>query len=291
MQANLFRAEWDKIASNRITVGALVWVFPITTLVISLLAIVGLLLSESFRETQIMQGVYTWDESFLFLWQVLNSEISRFTVVIFAAIVFAGEFQNGTWKQLITRQTRTRIIVHKFLVLTVFVTVAFISATVIYGIANGLVAAGLGLDWGAFSGERLVTFLGDYLMQVAVTLSATLIATGYAAVAAILTQNVVAAAITGVLFTLAEQATLVLISLINGLFGVDISGLYQLMPSYNLSNVLVWQRTGSGFQPFGPDSALSTPLPLAVSVVIILVWLIGLGWLTVNRFRQADLTT
>jgi hypothetical protein len=285
--SSLFRAEWEKIAGNRWAVAFLVWIFPMGMLVFLGGVIVITLLSEDFRAAQTTLGIAPWNVTILDTWKFLNTEMMRYVIVIFSAIVFAGEYQYGTWKNLIPRRSRLVLILNKLLILGVFVTIAFVATTIISGIGTGIVAGMLGINYGPFDGETIRQFAGEYLFQMVITLSASLIAATYAAIAAMITRNIVASGIVGILITLAEQATLVLIWLIYTLLKINALLLYQLTPGYNLANISTWVQFNTAYQPI---SALK-PLSLASSVTIVALIAVGLIGLTVYLFRRQDITT
>ena len=244
-------------------------------------------LSEDTRTALIQNGIAPWNTTMLDAWRFVNTEFVRYIIVVFSAIVFAGEYQHGTWKNLIPRRTRQTLILNKLLTLGVFVTIAFIAMTIINGIGTGIIAGILGINYGTFDGGTIRQFAGDYFFQMIITLTATLIAATYAAVGAMIARNIVASAIIGILVTLAEQASLLLILLVHALLKIDIGFLYHLTPGYNLANISTWVQFDKGFEPWDGFA----PLGLATSVVIVVLTVVGLIGLTVYLFRQQDITT
>lgn len=286
----LFVAEWNKITGHRWNAAFLVWIFPLGALVIGAFAVLITLLSGQFREAQTALGIDPWDESFLYGWQIVNSEFGRFMAVVFAATVFAREYAYGTWKNLITRRARVTLIVVKFVTMALMLTLAFVLMTLILGLASGLVAGYLGLDFGSITGPRVADFVAAYGEQVFVTLASVLIAAGYAAVASLVTHNVLTAAVVGVVFTVAEQGILIPIGLLDSLLGIDLRMAYFLLPGYNLANVSSYLNSGSGYAPFAQDTLTVIPFSFPLSLLIVGLWLFGLIGLAIWRFRQQDIT-
>ena len=99
---NLFRAEWMKLTGNRWATSFFVWIFPAMPIGIMGVYIVGALVSAEGREYLATneQGMTNWQINFRFSWEFVNSEFGRWMIAAFTAIVFAGEYQHGTWKAL-----------------------------------------------------------------------------------------------------------------------------------------------------------------------------------------------
>lgn len=284
---NLFRAEWEKIAGNRWAVAFCVWSFPVGMLVFIVAVIVVTLFSKDFRTAQMEVGIAPWNVTMLDAWRFVNTEFVRYIIVVFSAIVFAGEYQYGTWKNLIPRRSRPVLIFNKLLTLGAFVTISFVVMTIISGIGVGIVAGMLGVNYGSFDSETIREFAGDYLFQMTITLTATLIATTYAAVAAMIARNIVASAIIGIIITLAEQASLLIVLLVYGLLKINVGFLYHLTPGYNLANISTWVQFDKGFRPWEGF----VPHDLSLSIMIVTVTVVVLIGLTVYLFRRQDITT
>lgn len=288
---NLFRAEWLKIAGNRYATAFLMWIFPMSALAFSFGAILLLMFSSDLRVQQEAIGIDPWYTTLINTWSIINNEFGRYIIVAFAAVVFAGEFQYGTWKNLITRRARATMIVNKFVTLAVFVTTAFVMTTLIMGVSTGVAALIMGESYGAVNGETIGIFLADYPAQMFVTLATAFIAAGYAAILAMSLRNILAAAIGGVLFTIGEQAILLPLTLLDNLLDIQAYWVYQLMPTFNLSNISNWTTNNAAYMPFGgSETALEwfDPVSLGASLVIVCVWIAGLIALTAWRFSRAD---
>src|SRR5579859_1167265 len=164
----LFRAEWRKITGNRLATGLLILVFPVGAAAVLTFTIVLALLSSDFRAS-VAANPPAWTDQFMFALNVVNSEIGRLLVLAFAAVLFAGEYQWGTWKNIVPRRSRVSLILVKFLAVAVFVLVSFTAMSVITGLGAGIVVAISGGQYGPpISGDVLGAFAHMYLLQVAV---------------------------------------------------------------------------------------------------------------------------
>lgn len=285
----MFYGEWQKIAGNRWAVSFLIWIFPAAALLVMTGAVLLALFSQDFRTAQLELGINPWNVTLIESWQPVSNEFGRWIIIAFAAFVFAGEYQHGTWKNLITRRSRIRLILNKFLTFSVFVLVAMLLMSIILGIGPGIVAAILGIDYGLGSaGDVMGEFLRDYILQMFVVLTIAFIAACYAAIAAMYTKNVLSSVILGVLLTIAENGLLAFIGLIQWLFNIDLLFIYQFTPTYNLANISSWITSGVGHGVFGDQLPI---LSLEQSLLIMVVLVAGLISLAVFAFQRQDIMT
>ncbi len=281
----LFRAEWLKLSGNRWAVTFLVWIFPISALFLSVGAIVLSFISPDVRQ---VAQITTWQNGFLNPWSFPNSEIGRFAIVAFTAIVFASEYQQGTWKNLITRRQRWVIMANKFLTLGLFITLAFILLSLVIGVGSVILGQVVGHPMGAFDMTIFGTFLRDLSLQMSLTFAGTFISAGYAAIGAMLSRHVMATIIIGMVATLGEPSTLLIVSLARGLFKIDLYGLYAFTPSYNMGNITASQM-GTVFAPVAPEGFI--PFSQTASWLILLVWVVALIGLSIHNFTRPDITS
>ncbi|MDX2077300.1 MAG: ABC transporter permease [bacterium] len=287
----LFRAEWLKLAGNRWAVTFLVWIFPISALFLSVGAVVIALFARAGSPETLQdmgQFLTTWQGGFLSAWMFPNSEIGRFTIIIFTAIVFAGEYQHGTWKNLITRRPRWVIMLNKFFTLAVFITIAFIMMSVFVGIGSIILAQIVRHDMGVFNGNTLGKFIRDISTQMALTLVITFIATGYTALAAMYTKNIIGTIFTSLLITLGEPSVLLLISLGRSLLHIDLFPLFLLTPTYNFSSIRNAEMGYETFIPLAPEGFV--PFSVGVSWLILIGWIVFLIALSIRNFIRQDIT-
>lgn len=295
MQAavSMFRAEWLKISGNRWTVAFLIWVFPIGALILMASAVLIALLSPGFRTEQQMMGIDPWHITLVKAWEIINNPIiGRPAILIFTAIVFAGEYQNGTWKNLIPLRTRVALILNKFVTLAVFITLSFVLMTMIVGVGTGIVAAVMDMDYGLGTvGPVMGDFLGEYFLQMFYVLTSTFIVSCFAALAAMLTRSVVAASIVAILAYFFETLGVILFFLLVDLVtGLELYQIYRFLPSFNLENIMSWARSGDGL-PFVIGEVDYGVLSLEASILIVIAWAVALIALTIWRFQRQDITT
>lgn len=287
----LFRAEWLKLAGNRWAVTFLVWIFPMAALFMSIGAVgIALFARAGSTETlqEMSQFLTNWQGGFLSTWMFPNSDLGRFTLIIFTAIVFAGEYQHGTWKNLITRRPRWVIMLNKFFTLGIFITIAFTMMSIIVGIGSIILAQVVGYNMGVLDGNTLSKFTRDISTQIALTLVTTFIATGYTALAAMYTKNIIGTIFTSLLITLGEPSVLLLVGLGRSLLHIDLFPLYLFTPTYNFGNIRTSEMGYENFVPLAPDGFV--PFSASVSWLILIGWIIFLIAFAIRNFTRQDIT-
>ncbi len=293
--ANLFRAEWQKIAGHRWATGLLIWIFPMGALgILAIMLLVALLAPPDIQRNfglASVNGSVDWTEIMLGAWNIPNEMFGRIILIAFTAVIFAGEYQWGTWKNLLPRRRRVPLIVNKFVTLGAFVVVAFGAASLIAGLGMFLPVKIAGGQYGPPLAEALQSdFVRNFAVQAATTFTATIIAAVYAALGAMLTHSILGSIMIGIGLMILELFSMGIFALLGSLFGhPEIVGLYQLMPSYNLSNVAsLITHQPSVNPPFLLNYV--APNSLELSVLILFVWVFGLMTLTVLLFRRQDVT-
>jgi ABC-type transport system involved in multi-copper enzyme maturation permease subunit len=288
----LFRAEWQKITGYRMAALLLVWIYPIGAAIVMLLVLVSVLASDMLRQNA---QVYppNWTQQALGVWQIVNSEIGRFLIVIFASFVFAGEYQWGTWKNLIPRRGRAALILTKYSAFAVLMSVAVLLAVAIVITGTAVVSAVAGtqpmpaLTDGAAVGD----FAGDFALQGLTTLTVAIIAASYAALGGMLTRSILGGVLVGFLLQFAEQGV-ALVAIIAGQVFPALRGLYGLYlytPSYNLANIGSIAQAGTPYFPYTAMSDLFSPNSLEASLLIVVLWVVGLVGLVTWLFRRQDI--
>ena len=292
---SLFRAEWSKIAGNRIVLGVFIWIFPVTAFVFLILAAISAAVSEQFR-VAINAAPPTWTNQALTTWSFVNSEIGRFRLVGFAADVFGGEYQRQMWKNLLPRRRRLPLILNKFLTIAVYALTAFVGMVIIVTVMSGLVTAVAGAPYGpAFgdmSGADWLQFLRAVGSQASISFAAAIIAACYAAVGAIITRSILGAIVVGALLNLFEQGIAVAIALVVSITQQgDLFRLYLYTPGYNLANLSSWSTYGNGYIPlFIERYNCCGAFSVEASTVLVLAWIVGLIALTCYLFVRQDIT-
>jgi len=293
---NLFRAEWYKVTGNRWVAGCMIWIFPIGAFGFVLVIAAILALSSTFRES-FNEEPTQWTDQAITVWELPNDPtIGRLILVGFTAVVFAGEYQWGTWKSVVPRNRRLAIILTKFFTVGAFVIVAFVVMSIILALGSWLLVAMAGGTYGPKpTGEVIRNFIGDYTLQAATSFTAVMIAAGYAALAAMLTRSILGGVVAGVIITAAEGLSILALIIVGSLFDIPkLVLLYRLTPTYNLLNVTSWLRSNEpnaiNFENFaGTDIYHSDTL--LFSLVVLAMWMVGLISLTSGLFQRQDITS
>ncbi|MBE0689540.1 MAG: ABC transporter permease subunit [Anaerolineae bacterium] len=292
---SLFRAEWSKIAGNRIVLGVFIWIFPVTALVLLIFAAISAAASEEFR-LAITAAPPTWTGQAFSAWGFINTEIGRFMLVGFAADVFGGECQRQMWKNLLPRRRRLPLILNKFLAIAVYALTAFIAMVIIVTVMSGVVAAAAGAPYGPaladMDASAWTQFLTTFGSQASIAFAAAIIAACYAAVGAILTRSILGAIVIGAFLTLLEQGIALALGIFVGISQqVGAFHLYLYTPGYNLANLSSWSTYGNGYMPiFIERYNCCSPFSAETSTVLVLVWIVGLIALTSYLFMRQDIS-
>lgn len=288
---NLFRAEWRKIVSNRLVVSFTVWIFPIGALVIYLLLLLGLMVSEELR-ANIQQQNVSWTDQMNMAWSIINNQFGRLLLLVLTAFIFASEYQWGTWKNIIPRSSRVKLVAAKFMALGAFVVIAYASMTIVIALGNVVSTLAIGgtVSPALNDGPALSAFAGDYALNAFTALCSGLIAACYTALGGIWMRSVVGGIAVGLLLTFAEEGLLFVLFLVRGLIPSlsNLLVLYQFTPSYNLSNIGSWAQSGNSYLPPGLNTLLE-PRGVEFSFVVLAVWLVVLIALILYLFRKQDI--
>lgn len=292
---SLFRAEWQKISGNRIPVAAFIGIFPISALMLIVFAGIAVLTSPTFRQN-IVDAPPNWMDQLLFPWLIINSEIGRGIMAAFAADVFGGEYQRQMWKNLLQRRGRAALIFNKFVVMAVFVLVAFLLMCIIIGVGIGLLTLLAGAAYPPALSDlapgELESFVRQFSAQAAIAFAAALVAAAYAALGGIFTRSILGAVAIGVLLTLAEQGIALVLFILNQMAqNPDLLRLYFFTPGYNLANLSTWSQAGNGYLPPYMTQYGFTPFTVESSTLLVIAWLVGLVGACIWLFRRQDITS
>jgi len=291
---NLFRAEWMKIAGNRWVAGCLVWIFPIFAVVAVLVVLAIMALSATFRANFAAEGSL-WTEQAIGVWNFPNNPLGRMVLLGFTAVVFAGEYQWQTWKNVVPRARRPRLVLVKFLALGAFVVLAFVAMSILWAGGYGLLAAAAGAPYGPkVTGDVLRDFAGDYALAMALAFISTLIAAGYAALAGMLTRSILGGVLVGFAATFVENLSIVGLLLVGYFLDIPkLVHLYRLTPGYNLLNVASWinEHRAEGLDLDVGGTHILVSDSLEFSMAALAVWVFGLIALTVFLFQRQDITS
>jgi ABC-type transport system involved in multi-copper enzyme maturation permease subunit len=290
---NLFRAEWIKATGNRWVAGCLVWIFPVAMIGFIVVMVPMVALFGPARES--FSGTFRWTEQAIGAWTSMNNPFGRLLLLGFTAVMFAGEFQWNTWKNTVPRNGRVTLIVFKFVTLGMLVVFAFVLTSILAAIGVGLVVKIAGGSYGpSVSREVLSEFAGDYALEAALMFTSTVIAAGYAALAAIFTRSILGSILVAFAAVFLENLSVAGLMLIA--FFLDapsILQLYRATPGYNLLNVNAWVTADHALRlsvPYSDVDRVVLADGLAFSVVMLAAWVIGLVALSAYLFQKQDIT-
>ena len=300
---SLFRAEWKKTIGNRWLVGCLMGLFPMAALVVSLF-IFALVIFDSEIQERVANNPTPWTDASLFFWAIPNSIIGRLLIVAFTAAMFAGEYQWGTWKNLMQRRDRISLIVTKFITLGIFVILSFILTSLIWVIGRGVIQLVAGGTYPPAFDEIPSDYWNKLLLQMFNTFVSTLILSGVAALVALVTRSIIASIIVGMVAAIFDGFVGVVLLLFYSLTEQRFfPGLYRFTVSYNVDNLLNIATSGEPSPVLGNINVqnnfvfgtlkLDPPLagnPLGISLLIMLLWAALMICLSVYSFYRQDMT-
>ncbi|MBN1681908.1 MAG: ABC transporter permease [Anaerolineae bacterium] len=294
---NLFQAEWIKIIGNRWASGFLIWIFPVGAF--GFIVIFGLILALSPVARENARGDDTgpdantlqWTKQALDVWDFPVGVMGRLILLGLTSVVFGGEYQWQTWKNIVPRNKRIPLILTKYCMLALVIVLAFALMSFIMAAGYGLLARIVGVSYGpALKGSVIVDFAGDYIQKALLALVAIIISTAYAALGTMITHSIIGGVLVGMLLTYAEALSALGMAVIAHFLDQPvILNLYRLTPGYNLQNVNEWLSHGQ------PDSAnlfdmLEVSDSLEFSAMALAGWVIGLIALSAYYFHRQDIT-
>lgn len=286
---NLFRAEWQKIVGNRMVALALVWIFPLAAMAGAAMVVVLAVTVPDVRAVFASDRVAElWSHLIPEIWRLPTSVLGRMLLVGFATLVFAGEYQWHTWKQIIPRSRRSGLILCKYLAVGVLILLSFASATAILALGTitaTVLAGGPLAQWG---GEALTDFATSFVLRATLTFVSTVIVTGFAALASIYSRSILGGVLIGLAAAVGEQFFLMALGQVaTWLKDFRVLKLYRLTPSYNLDNAASWISSGH------PDPLLSGLAfdSLSFSALVLVAWGLGFVAFSVILFHRQDIAS
>ncbi len=255
------------------------------------------LFSESFRAGLNTFGTGSWVQDSLNSWNMLiffpANLFARMLPLAFMAVVIAGEYQWRTWKNIIPRNRRWKLMLTKMLALLSLVMLSFLLTALVAALGPSTGARIHGAEYGP-----TVSFdvFGNYLLDtVRTALIATLslaILVGYAAIAAVLTRSILGGLLAGFAFSIVDATSLgMLLFLSNMLDKPDLLNLFQFTPTYNLGNLHTWLFEGHAQRAISDGVPFLTAEPsFWASLLIILIWIILLTGLPLWLFERQEIT-
>jgi hypothetical protein len=286
---HLFCAEWQKITGNRIVALALVWIFPLAAMVGAAVAVMLALAAADVRAVFASdRAAEFWSRLTPELWKLPASILGRMLLVGFATLVFAGEYQWHTWKNIVPRNRRLVLILVKYLTVGGLLLLSFASAIAILALGAVAVTALAGGPLAQWGGDVLAELIGGSLLQAVLTFFSIIIFAGFAAVASIYTRSILGGVLVGLTAAIGEQFSLLVLGLFaTWLHDLRVLSVYRLTPTYNLANAASWILEGK------PDPLLSGLAfdSVTFSVGVLAAWVLGLVCLSIILFQRQDIVS
>ncbi len=296
----LFHAEWIKIAGNRWRAAFLLWIFPVGTLaymiVISALVGIAPLFTDADVNNALKVDEMDWIDQAISAWSVPTSLFGRVLVLALASLIFAGEYQWQTLKMVVPHTHRASLVVIKSLAVAFAILLTFTLMSLILAAGSFIITwIGGGHIGPAITGKIVVEFGKEYVQQVWLAFSLTIISANFAALTGIITRSILGGMLMGVFFTYIEGFSVFGLMLLAHLLDYPkLVHLYRLTPSYNVANINSWIKTN---HPTTDDESLTFlgdmlnfADDISFSAVILMIWVIGLVALTAYLFHKQDIT-
>jgi hypothetical protein len=298
---NLLLAELKKVVLNYKLTSFLVWVFPVGVAAFYTIANLAALLPDKQFAINLLSatsGISSaetsrWTTDAVSIWGVISSFpvniLGRMLPLAFMAVVFASEYQWGTWKNLVPRRGRTALMVSKFVILTALLVTSFLlaSACTVLGQAIGRRLTGMAYE-PALGADVLRSFAETFFQTIFLGVISLLILAGVAALAAILTRSVLAGMLVGFGFSMVDSVSMMILMVLGYLFGKpELVDLFRFTSSYNLQNAMSWFQTDAAYVPVG--TGFTGEPSLAFSLILLFLWTVGLIVLAIWAFRRQDI--
>lgn len=293
--AGLLRAEWYKVVKNYVLTGFLVWIFPIGVAAFFAIAIVIGSISENAQRAMVATSSGQWTTDVAATWAFVTSFpaniLGRMLPLAFMAVVFAGEYQWGAWKNLVPRSRRTSLILAKFATLTTVVMLALLMTSTVVGVGQWLSHQVAAEMYGpALTAQVVVDFLRDYAREALLGMTSLLVLAGFAALGALITRSILGALLIGFGLSLFESLSPVMLTILDRV--LDESGLinlYRFTSAYNIDNVRSWLINDTALT--GSQPGFTAEPSLAFSLIMLAIWVVGLVALAATVFERQDITS
>ncbi len=294
---NLFRAEWRKVFANFKLTSFLVWIIPIGYFAFTVVMIVLSLFSKTMQAGVDYFGSGDWTLDSLGIWNMLiffpANLFGRMLPLAFMAVVFAGEYQWRTLKNIVPRTQRWKIILSKMAALVSLVMLSMLLTALIGAI--GPVTGHRIHDW-SYGPTLSWQVFGDFVLDTARTALIALISlfniVSYAAIAAIITRSILGGLLVSFGFAILDAMSLGFLLFLRGILNMpELINLYQFTPTYNLSNLHSWLFLGKAQQFITAGAAPLTAEPsFWLSFLILGIWIGGLTGLSLWLFQRQEIT-
>jgi hypothetical protein len=291
---NLLQAEWKKSLGNYRLTFFLVWVYPVGIAAFYGFLIIGSLLSETLR-AGIPLGPGSWVQDMVSGWAFINpfpgNVFGRLFPLAYMALVFAGEYEWGTWKNIIPRNRRHVLLISKLVVTTLLLMLSLVLMNVLIPIGQGGLHAIIGEPYGPdFNMEALRAFGSNYLREALLGLATLLILATFAALAAVITRSTLGTLLLGFGFSMLDLLMAGFLLLIaNIIRQPGFVNLYQYSITFNLDNIRTWLLLHEPLRQ--PVPGFTAEPALLSSILVLGVWLVVLLSGTLITFRRQDITS
>lgn len=294
---NLYRAEWRKVFANFKLTSFLIWILPIGYFAFHSVMILLSLLSKTGQAGLEAFGLGDWRTDSLVVWNMViffpSNLFGRMLPLAFMAVVFAGEYQWRTLKNIVPRTQRWKLLLAKMAALISLVMVSLFLTALIASIMPVTGHRIHDLPYGpTFSAQVLGDFLLDTLRTAFIALISLINIVSYAAIAAIVTRSILGGLLVSFGFAVFDATSLGFLLLLRGLLNKpEILNLYQFTPTYNLSNLHSWLFFGKAqqFITAGVAPLIAEP-SFWTSSLILGIWIGGLIGLSLWFFQRQEIT-
>jgi ABC-type transport system involved in multi-copper enzyme maturation permease subunit len=292
---SLLRAEWRKATGNRMLISFLIWSPPVGLAVFFAATIVTAMVSERMALAMAATSSGQWTTDAVAVWGFLigfpANIFGRLLPLAFMAVMFAGEYQWGTWRFVLPRASRSRVLLAKFITATAIVSLSYLLTSLITVLGRILVNRVIEHPYGpALSPGVLVDFLVLYAQHLLIGLLALLILAGFAALSSLLTRSILGGLLASFGLSVVEPMSLVLLLVLGRILDrPEIGNLYQYSVSYNLDNARAWFLHGQAIA--APLAGFTAEYSLAGSLLALVVWVLILFGLSALIFGRQDVTS
>jgi hypothetical protein len=292
---NLLRAEWIKTVKNYALTSFLVWMLPVGFASLIIIFAVTGFLSETMKQVPSAFSAGSWTHDMIGIWSfVINFPANLFGRVMplaFMAVGFAGEYQWGTWKNIIPRNRRPALIMSKLVIQILVVMISLILTSLIAGVGWSVSTALHDMPYGPrIDGDVLNNFLELYLQTALIGFLSITILGGFAALAAIITRSILGGLLLSSFFSVVDTMSLGALMFFRNLLNIPkLINLYQFTPTYNMDNLSHWFRYGSTQSAVAPG--FTAELSMGASYAILMIWIVGLVSLSIITFQRQDISS
>lgn len=284
----LCRAEYKKIVGNRRLMACMIYIWPLVGCAIGCLLTINFALNENAADTY-RDGPFRWTEIALVPWFLLNNPLGRLLLIGFPVTVFAGEYENRTWKTVIPGNPRWRLMVAKYLTMSGFIVLAFTAMSVLLVFAVGMMNLAFGAEYPPTLDTTVLTgFARDYTLNATMAFVAMLVVGSLGILISIITRSILIGVFAGLVVSGIEFLGIPLIlALAASILQQDaVLDLIVLTPSYNTDNIISWINFDTATEYFSSEVA---SLTLIESVVVLTSWIAGLVGLSILVFQRQDI--